>query len=70
MSDITITRSQLRTDLPPIVETEGSVNVVLTCVKEHEEDSCIPAWQVVNTVWYNKYSRLYLGWLPLEDIPK
>ena len=66
-----ITDKMLRTDLPEIRETEGYTNSVLALVKPSfysESNTYLAPWQVVNTVWYNKYYEDYLGWIELQEI--
>lgn len=66
-----ITDQDLRTDLPEIIETEGYANCVLALVKPDyytRENTYIPAWNVVNTVYYCKNSDLYQGWVELQQI--
>jgi hypothetical protein len=66
-----ITKNQLRTDLPTVVETNGYTNVVLALRKPSfytKDNTYIPCWEVSNTVWYNKHADKYVGWIELEDI--
>jgi hypothetical protein len=66
-----IDRTQLRTDLPPIIETKGYTNCVLACCKPEyycESNTYLPCWQVANAVWYNEHAEDYLGWIELENV--
>jgi hypothetical protein len=66
-----IKKEMLRTDLPEVREKNGHVNCVLALVKpEYYSDSntYLPAWHVSNTVYYNKNSHHYQGWIELEEV--
>ena len=71
-----ISRKDLRTDLPPIIETNGYTNVVLALRSRpfyyedeiQRDNTYIPCWDIVNTVWYNKHATMYHGWIEIEYI--
>jgi len=71
-----INRKDLRTDLPPIIETNGYTNVVLALRSRpfyyedeiQRNNTYIPCWEVCNTVWYNRNPEMFLGWIELENI--
>ena len=66
-----ISKSQLRTDNPPIIELEdGCCNIVLACHSDNiycETNTYIPRWTVSNTKYYNKNPDDFIGWIELED---
>ena len=50
---------------------DGSVNVVLALWTPEmftESNSYLPAWNVVNSVYYNINQHMYRGWIALEDV--
>lgn len=68
-----IYQKDLNTGLPPVREVDGSCNVVLAMwhpnmYHKDGSNSYLPAWSVVNTIYYNKYPNNYIGWIDLEDI--
>ena len=66
-----IKKEMLRTDLPEIIKKNGHVNCVLALVKPEfysESNTYLPAWDVLNTIYYNKNSHQYQGWIELEEV--
>lgn len=67
-----ITKEQINKSAPPIkYSDDGSINVVLALVNPETfycpTNTYLPAWQVVNTSWYNNNLSKYLGWIELEQ---
>ena len=67
-----ITRQQLQTDLPPIIDRgNGYTNLVLALRGPNsytKEDIYEGPWEVTNTTCYHGNKKMYLGWIELEDI--
>lgn len=66
-----ITRQQLRTDLPPVIERNGYTNNVLALrgpCSYTKDNTYSGPWDVVNAIWYRDRKKYYLGWIELEDI--
>jgi hypothetical protein len=71
-----ITVDMLKTGKAPIIEDDkGCVNMLLVLHEPEDlyckngSNSYIPQWSVCNSVYYNKWSHRYLGYIELESIP-